>query len=164
MTDIRRFNKTDWPALWKIIEPVFRSGDTYVYSPDISEEDAYKIWVDLPEETYVAVNEKGDIIGTYYIKQNQPGLGSHVCNCGYIVSSDVRNRGIASDMCIHSQQEAMARGYRAMQFNFVVSTNEGAIRLWKKLGFDIVETLPKAFKHHKLGFVDAFVMFKQLEK
>jgi RimJ/RimL family protein N-acetyltransferase len=164
MINIRRFDKTDWPALWKIIKLVFRSGETYVYSPDISEEDAYKTWIDLPEETFVAVDEKNDIIGTYYIKPNQPGLGSHVCNCGYIVSAEARNRGIASDMCIHSQQEALARGYRAMQFNFVVSTNEGAIRIWKKLGFEIVGTLPKAFKHHKLGFVDAFVMFKQLEK
>jgi RimJ/RimL family protein N-acetyltransferase len=164
MINIRRFDKTDWHVLWKIIEPVFRSGETYVYSPDITEEDAYKMWIDLPEETFVAIDEKNSIAGTYYIKPNQPGLGSHVCNCGYIVSAEARNRGLASDMSIHSQQEAIARGYRAMQFNFVVSTNEGAIRIWKKLGFEIVGTLPKAFKHHKLGFVDAFVMFKQLEK
>ena len=164
MTNIRKFNKADWPGLWKIIEPVFRSGETYVFSPDITEDEAWKIWIYLPEETFVAVDEENNIIGTYYIKPNQPGLGSHVCNCGYIVSADARNKGVASDMCIHSQKEALARGYRAMQFNFVVSTNEGAIRIWKKLGFEIVGTLPKAFKHHKLGFVDTFVMFKQLEQ
>jgi RimJ/RimL family protein N-acetyltransferase len=164
MTNIRKFNKADWSALWKIIEPVFRAGETYVFSPDITEDETYKIWIDLPEETFVAVDEKNHIIGTYYIKPNQPGLGSHVCNCGYIVSAEARNRGVASDMCVHSQQEAIERDYRAMQFNFVVSTNEDALRLWKKLGFEIVGTLPKAFKHHKLGFVNAFVMFKQLEK
>lgn len=162
MTNIREFNKADWPGLWRIIEPVLRSGETYVFSLDITEDEAYKIWIELPEETFVAVDEKNNIIGTYYIKPNQPGLGSHVCNCGYIVSADARNRGIASDMCVHSQKEALSRGYRAMQFNFVVSTNKGAIRLWKKLGFEIVGTLPKAFKHSRLGFVDAFVMFKQL--
>jgi RimJ/RimL family protein N-acetyltransferase len=164
MIEIRRFNKADWPALWRIIEPVFRSGETYVFPPDITEDEACKIWIDLPEVTFVAVDEENNIIGTYYIKPNQPGLGSHVCNCGYIVSAEARNRGVASDMCVHSQQEALSRGYRAMQFNFVVSTNESAVKLWKKLGFEIVGTLPKAFKHHKYGFVDAFVMFKQLDQ
>ena len=163
MADIKKFDKTDWPGVWSIIEPVFRSGETYVYSPDISEEDAYKVWIDLPEETFIAVDEQNNIVGTYYIKPNQPGLGSHVCNCGYIVSADARNRGIASDMCIHSQQEALRRGYLAMQFNLVVSTNEDAVKLWEKLGFEIVGTLPKAFKHCKSGYVDAFVMFKQLK-
>jgi RimJ/RimL family protein N-acetyltransferase len=164
MTDISQFIEPDWPALWNIIEPVLRAGETYVYSPDITEGEAYKIWIDLPEETFLVVDEENNITGTYYIKPNQPGLGSHVCNFGYIVSMDARNIGIASDMCIHSQKEALTRGYLAIQFNLVVSTNEGAVNLRKKLGFKIVGTLPKAFKHHKLGFVDAFIMYKQLEQ
>ena len=105
----------------------------------------------------------GAALGTYYIKPNQPGAGSHVCNCGYIVGEEVRGRGVATLMCEHSQREAIRRGFRAMQFNLVVSTNESAVRLWQKLGYDIVGTLPGAFKLPRQGFVDAYVMYKQLE-
>jgi len=111
----------------------------------------------------VARDPSGAIIGTYYLKPNQPGLGSHVCNCGYVVSDRARGHGVATLMCVHSQQEAVRLGFRAMQYNLVVSTNDGAIRLWKKLGFDIVGTLPGAFRHPRMGFVDAFVMFKRVD-
>ena len=110
----------------------------------------------------MAVREDDVIVGTYYLKPNQPTLGAHVCNCGYIVTETARGQGIASAMCEHSQREAVKRGYRAMQYNLVVSTNEDAVHLWKKLGFVIAGTLPKAFRHERLGFVDAFVMYKQL--
>ncbi len=162
MIDIRLFVGQDWPAVWDIIEPVFRAGETYVYSPDIGEEEAYRLWIEVPEATFVAVDEEGQILGTYYLKPNQPGQGSHVCNCGYIVAQEARGRGIASAMCRHSQEEAVARGFRAMQYNLVVAANEGAVRLWQKLGFDIVGTLPGAFRHPRLGFVDAYLMFKRL--
>ncbi|MEP4076203.1 N-acetyltransferase family protein [Haloferula sp.] len=158
---IRPIEDSDWPATWAIIEPVFRAGRTYVYSPEITEAKARSVWVNSPLATFVA-EDKGEIIGTYYLKENQPGHGSHVCNCGYIVSEGARGKGIATAMCEHSQAEAAARGFRAMQYNLVVSTNEGAIRLWKKHGFKIVGTLPGAFRDPELGFVDAFVMFKQL--
>ena len=118
--------------------------------------------MEQPSATFVAVDENNAVLGTYYIKPNQPALGAHVCNCGYIVSESVRGRGIASEMCEHSQCEALSQGFRAMQYNLVVSTNEGAVRLWKLHGFEIVGTLPKAFQHLRLGFVDAFVMYKQL--
>jgi RimJ/RimL family protein N-acetyltransferase len=162
MITIHTFEQADWPAVWALIEPVFRSGDTYAFSPQISEEGAHKVWIEAPTATFVAKDDSGAALGTYYIKPNQPGAGAHVCNCGYIVGESARGRGVATLMCKHSQREAVRRSFRAMQFNFVVSTNEGAVRLWQKLGYDIVGTLPGAFKHPRYGFVDAFVMFKQL--
>jgi ribosomal protein S18 acetylase RimI-like enzyme len=163
MINIRPFEKRDWDATWRIIEPVFRAGETYAFSPDITKEEAHKAWVEVPLATFVAVDKNNDVLGTYYIKPNQPALGAHVCNCGYIVSEDARGKGIAAEMCEHSQREAVSRGFRAMQYNLVVSTNEGAVRLWKRHGFQVIGTLPKAFRHPQLGFVDAFVMYKQLE-
>ena len=104
----------------------------------------------------------GKILGTYYLKTNQERPGKHVCNCGYMVSSVARGMGIARQMCEHSQSIAVAMGFNAMQFNFVDSTNDVAVALWKKLGFDVVGTLPRAFNHPTLGLVDAFVMYKWL--
>jgi L-amino acid N-acyltransferase YncA len=162
MVKIRHFEERDWPVIWQILKPVFRAGETYAFTPDIEEKEAHKVWIEIPEATFVAVTDNGKIIGTYYIKPNQPGLGAHVCNCGYVVSENYRGKGVASAMCEHSQQEAAARGFRAMQFNLVVSTNEGAVRLWRNHGFEIVGTLPKAFNHSKFGFIDAHVMYKQI--
>ncbi len=163
MLKIKPFEEKNWSDIWPIIEPVFRAGETYAFSPDITEKEAYEVWVKTPSETYVALDENNNILGTYYIKPNQPELGSHVCNCGYIVVENARGKGIASKMCKHSQHEAVAKGFRAMQFNLVVSTNEGAIHLWKKLGFDVIGILPKAFRHKKLGFIDALIMYKQVD-
>ena len=162
MTEIRPFQPTDWPALWLILQTTFAAGDTYTFSPQSTETEIHKAWVELPAATFVACNEAGNILGTYFIKPNQPGLGAHVCNCGYVVSTAAQGQGIASQMCEHSQKLAVEMGFRAMQFNFVVSTNTGAVRLWQKLGFEIVGTLPEVFQHQKLGFVDALVMFKNL--
>ncbi len=162
MITIRPFEATDWTATWQIIEPVFRAGETYAFSPDITEATAHQVWIETPAATFVAVAEPNDILGTYYIKPNQPGQGAHVCNCGYIVAEKARNQGIASAMCDHSQREAVARGFRAMQYNLVVATNEGAVRLWQRHGFAIIGRLPGAFRHPRLGFVDALVMYKQL--
>ena len=161
--EIRKYQESDWSQVWPIIEKVFRSGETYAFSPEITEQEAHKVWVEMPQETYVATAEDGEILGTYYIKPNQPNLGSHVCNCGYIVSEGARGKGVASGMCEHSQQVAGNFGFRAMQYNLVVSTNEGAIRLWKNLGFQIIGTLPKAFKSKSAGYVDALVMYKELK-
>lgn len=141
---------------------MFRAGETYPYARDITKADAHSVWVDAPAATFVVVDDGGDILGTYFIKPNQPALGAHVCNCGYIVSEAARGRGIASEMCRHSQREALSLGFRAMQFNLVVSTNEGAVRLWKSLGFDIIGTLPGAFQHPRFGVTDAHVMYKTL--
>mgnify|MGYP001179023221 CR=1 FL=1 len=112
--------------------------------------------------TFVATDENGALLGTYYLKPNRAGPGDHVCNCDYIVSEDARGQAVVTQLCEHSQREAVRRGFRAMQFNLVVSTNEGAIHLWQKLGFDIVGTLPGAFRHPQQGYVDAFVIYKKL--
>lgn len=120
------------------------------------------VWLNKPTATYVAELD-GAVVGTYTIKPNQPGLGSHVCNCGYMVSAAARGKGIGAAMGEHSQVEAWRLGFLAMQFNLVVSTNEDAVRLWSRLGFEIVGTLPGAFHHSRLGFVDAYVMYKWLE-
>lgn len=160
---IRPYRDQDWPLVWKIIKPVFRAGETYAFSPDITEEEARQVWIEKPEITFVAIEGDENILGTYYIKPNQPTLGAHVCNCGYIVAEQARGRGIASAMCEHSQREAATRGYRAMQYNLVVSTNDVAVQLWKRHGFEIIGTLPKSFRHARLGYVDAHLMYKQLD-
>lgn len=162
MIEIRRFEENDWTAVWRIIEPVFRAGETYAVPSDISEKDAYRIWVTVPLAVYVAVDRNNVILGTYYLKPNQAGPGAHVCNCGYIVSEIARGQGIASRMCEHSQQEAIEQGFLSMQFNLVVATNESAVWVWKRNGFTIIGTVPKAFNHPVHGFDDAYIMYKQL--
>jgi RimJ/RimL family protein N-acetyltransferase len=163
MFTIRVFQEQDWTETWKVIEPVFRAGETYAFSPDITTEEAYKVWIETPATTFVAVDSDNVIVGTYYIKPNQPALGAHVCNCGYIVAKNARNQGLASLMCDHSQTQAVAMGFLAMQYNLVVSTNESAVRLWKKHGFEIIGTLPKSFRHSRFGLVDAHIMYKLLK-
>ena len=154
---------SDWPAVWTILEPIFRAGETYGFPLDVSEDGARSRWTDPPKAVFVVEDdESGAVLGTYYLKSNGEGPASHVCNCGYAVSVGARGRGIASAMCEHSQAEARRRGFRSMQFNLVSSSNEGAVRLWQKLGFEVVGTLPEAFNHPTQGFVDAFVMFKHL--
>lgn len=160
--NIREATREDFDQIWPIFHEIAVTGETYAYPRDISREEAQKIWIDSPRKTFV-VKEEGRILGTYYIKTNHAGPGDHVCNCGYMVSSAARGRGLGTAMCEHSQEIAKKLGYKAMQFNFVASSNEGAIRLWKKLGFAAVGRLPKAFHHPSKGYVDALVMYKWLE-
>jgi ribosomal protein S18 acetylase RimI-like enzyme len=164
-TTIRPFEEKDWPALWPLLRTTFEAGDTYAYAPQSSEAEVRAAWIAAPLETYVLVEagRTGEVIlGTYVIKANQPGLGSHVCNCGYVVAPAAQGRGLATQLCEHSQREAVAMGFLAMQFNLVVATNQRAVRLWQHLGFAIVGTLPRAYRHQSLGLVDAFVMYKTL--
>ena len=162
MTLVRRFQDTDWPTVWPLLQATFEAGDTYAYSPQSTEAEIHKAWVELPTATYVALDAQGLLLGTYFIKPNQPGLGAHVCNCGYVVSPAAQGQGVASAMCTHSQAEAVSLGFSAMQFNLVAASNERAVRLWQRLGFAVVGTLPRAFRHQRLGLVDALVMFKTL--
>jgi L-amino acid N-acyltransferase YncA len=162
MFEIREYRESDWPMILPILRETVRAGDTYTFSPQSTDDEIRKAWIEVPAKTYVACDSEGLVLGTYFIKANQPGLGAHVCNCGYVVAPMAEGRGVASLMCEHSQAQALAMGFKAMQFNFVVSTNVRAIRLWERLGFSVVGRLPGAFNHQKLGYVDALVMFKQL--
>ena len=159
---IREAKEEDFDQIWPIFHEIVSAGDTYAYPRDTSKEEALKIWIHVPRKTFV-IAEKSKILGTYYIKTNQDGPGDHVCNCGYMVSPVARGKGLATSMCEHSQKIALELGYKAMQFNFVASTNEGAVRLWTKLGFETAGRLPKAFNHPAIGLVDALVMYKWLE-
>jgi ribosomal protein S18 acetylase RimI-like enzyme len=159
---LREATREDFDQVWPIFQEIAAAGETYAYPRDITKEQARKLWMDAPRKTYV-LEEDGKILGTYYIKTNQAGPGDHVCNCGYMVSSAARGRGLATAMCEHSQGIARELGYKAMQFNFVASSNEGAVKLWNKLGFATVGRLPKAFHHPSAGYVDALVMYKWLE-
>lgn len=159
---IREATRADFEQIWPLLREVAAAGETYAYPRDITKEQAAALWLDAPRKTYV-LEEEGQILGTSYIKTNQAGPGDHVCNCGYMVAPEARGRGIATALCEHSQAVARELGYSAMQFNFVVSTNEPAVRLWQKLGFAIVGRLPGAFRHPGRGYVDALVMYKWLE-
>ena len=160
--NIRPLSEADWPAVWELMEPVIRAGDTYPYAMDMTVDDARRMWIEIPAATYIAEDVAGRILGTYYLKPNQPTLGAHVANCGYMVAEHARGRGVATQMCEHSQDEALRMGYRAMQYNLVVKTNEASVHLWQKMGFAIAGTLPGAFKHAEHGYVDAYVMYKEL--
>jgi ribosomal protein S18 acetylase RimI-like enzyme len=162
MINVRPSSESDQGAVRDIILPVIQAGETYALPEDWTKAQAVAYWYAPPHRVFVA-EESGRILGTYFLQPNQRGPGDHIANCGYITSSDAIGRGVASAMCAHSLAEAAASGFRAMQFNFVVSTNRRAIALWQKFGFEIVGTLPGAFRHPKLGYVDAYVMFRMLD-
>jgi ribosomal protein S18 acetylase RimI-like enzyme len=158
---IRQATDQDFKQIWPIFKEIVSAGETYAYPRDTTNEQAKNVWLKAPRKTYV-FEEDGEILGTYFIKTNQAGPGEHVCNCGYMVSSNARGRGLATKMCEHSQTIARELGYKAMQFNFVAASNKGAVKLWTKLGFETVGRLPNAFNHPALGYVDAIVMYKWL--
>ena len=162
MIKVRELQEGVWPVVWQFMEPVIRAGETYPYAMDMTVNQARHMWLEVTEAAYVAEDDTGTLLGSYYIKPNQPTLGAHVANCGYMVSEHARGRGVATSMCEHSQEEAVRLGYRAMQFNLVVESNAASVHLWKKLGFAVVGSLPGAFKHPHLGYINAFIMYKTL--
>lgn len=160
--EIRPANKqTDFDKIWEIFENVISTGDTYVFDPNTPKSSLDKHWFAEYMNTFVAV-DKDEILGTYIIKPNQIDLGSHIANCSYMVNPKHHGRGTGKLLSEHSIQFAKDNGYLGIQFNIVVSTNEGAVKLWEKFGFDIIGKTPKAFRHKTLGFVDAFIMYKDL--
>lgn len=163
MITIQAIKPSDWSEAWAIMQPVFAAGETFAFAPDTTEAEAFAAFVTAPCATFVAIDEQARLVGIYYLRANQPGLGSHVANAGYIVSEAARGRGVASLMCEHSQAEARRRGFLALQFNTVVSTNEPALRLWTKHGFKVVGRVPKAFRHARHGLVDVIIMHKALD-
>lgn len=158
---IRPAELMDGDAVWAVLEPVIRGGETYTLAQDTSRTDALTYWFAENHEVFVAVDDD-KIVGTYYLKANQPGGGAHVANSGYVTAPWSTGRGVAQSMFDHSLQRAKERSFRAMQFNFVISSNERAVKLWQRNGFEIVGTLPGAFLHPNLGYVDAYVMFRNL--
>ncbi|HEV2195966.1 MAG TPA: GNAT family N-acetyltransferase [Candidatus Acidoferrum sp.] len=151
----------DGDAIRAILEPTIQAGETYPQPRDMDRESALAYWFSPEHEVFVA-EDSGKVVGTYFLQANQKGGGAHVANCGYMTAPHATGRGVGRAMCEHSLERARERGFRAMQFNFVVSTNERAVQLWQKLGFEIVGRLPKVFDHPKLGFVDAYVMYREL--
>lgn len=158
---IRAAADTDWPLIWALFRRAAESGEVFAYDERTTEETARKLWVDAPAAAFVCEVD-GTFAGTYYVRPNQPGRGAHVANAGYMVEPAFRGRGLAASMCEHSLATARARGFTAMQFNFVVSTNAAAVRAWQKCGFAVIGTLPGAYRHRDSGFVDVFVMWRAL--
>jgi L-amino acid N-acyltransferase YncA len=158
---IRKAEPSDADEIWEIFHEVVVRGDAYTFDPATTRDEALAIWMSPQAWTYVATCED-EVVGSYFMRRNQPGLGSHVVNAGYMVKSGVQGKGIGRAMCEHSFKEAKQLGFLAMQYNMVVSTNESAVSLWKKMGFEIVGTLPKVFRHRELGLVDAYVMHRFL--
>jgi len=158
---IRPATESDRDAIWKIFHSVVATGDTYAIEPNISRKTALQYWCGKNTHAYVA-ESGGRIMGTYILRPNQSGGGSHVANAAFMVASEARGRGVGRTMGEHCLDEARRLGFRAMQFNFVVSTNESAVRLWQELGFKIVGILPGAFHHPEKGYVDVYVMFRSL--
>jgi L-amino acid N-acyltransferase YncA len=159
--DIRPATGADHAAIWTILEPVIREGETYSLPRTLSRNQALAYWFAPERSVFVAV-DAGQVLGTYFVRANREGGGAHVSNCGYMTAPAARGRGVAKAMCAHSLDVARTRGFKGMQFNFVVSTNARAVTAWKNSGFAVVGTLPGAFNHPRLGFVDALVMYQAL--
>lgn len=153
--------RADFPAIWRIFRQVVGAGDTYAYAPGTTEDEARRLWMSPPAAPFVALDD-GAVVGTYVMKPNQPGLGSHVANCGYMTDPAARGRGVAGAMGAHSLEAARAAGYTAMQFNFVVATNDHAIGLWQRHGFAIIGSVPGAFRHRSRGATDVLIMHRAL--
>lgn len=161
MIEIRKAVEDDKAQIWEIIKSVIAAGDTYVFYPDSGREKMLAYWCGADKKTYVALSEN-KIVGTFYIKDNQPDLGSHVANAGYMVAPDAKGKKIGRTMAEFSLQEARRLGYKAMQFNFVVKSNEIAVKLWQSLGFEIIGEIPDAFQHPAQGLTNALIMYRRL--
>ncbi|WP_265570069.1 GNAT family N-acetyltransferase [Sphingomicrobium nitratireducens] len=160
MVTIRPATRDDAEALWSLLEPVIREGETYAFDRDMSRDRLLQKW--LHHRAFIAEDDDGGAVGTYFLKRNHGGGGGHVANCGYVTDPSARGQGVARLMAEHSFEEARRQGFKAMQYNCVVSTNTGALRLWHLLGFRIVGTIPKGFEHPTRGLVDAYVMYRWL--
>jgi ribosomal protein S18 acetylase RimI-like enzyme len=159
--DIREIGSEEFGLIWPVWHAVVTGGDTYVYSPDTTFDEAKAMWTASRCRLFMA-SERGQVLGCYLLRPNQVGLGDHVANAGYMVAPNARGKGVARAMCEHSIDIARQAGFAAMQFNFVVSSNTVAVALWQKHGFEIVGRVPKAFRHKTLGPTDVYVMYREL--
>ena len=161
MLKIRKAVDADRASVWRIIKAVIAGGDTYVFDPDSSEDEMMTYWFSPEKHNYVA-EEDGEILGIFWLKANQPGLGSHVGNAAYMVSPDAKGKRVGKRMAEYSLEEAKQLGFEAMQFNFVVKSNEVAVRLWKSVGFEVIGEIPDAFRHKRDGLTNAYIMYRKL--
>jgi L-amino acid N-acyltransferase YncA len=161
MFEIREAKKTDEPQIWEIIKSVIASGDTYVFAPDSSEEKMLAFWCGADKKTYVALSDD-KIVGTFFLKDNQPDLGSHIANAGYMVAPVAKGKRIGRTMAEFSIEEARRLGYTAMQFNFVVKSNQAAVKLWQSLEFEIIGEIPEAFRHVNEGLTNALILYRKI--
>ncbi len=159
--NIREAILDDHTAVWKIFKSVIETGENFVFDPKTKKESLGRLWFGDSMKTYVVV-EDTKILGSYYIKPNQPGLGSHIANCGYMVNTNSLGKGVGKLMCAHSIENSTKMGYKAIQFNMVVSSNKIAVKLWESFGFKIIGTIPDGFKHAKKGYVDTYIMHRKL--
>jgi ribosomal protein S18 acetylase RimI-like enzyme len=159
--NFRLTNELDETALWELIQPIIRTGGSYVFSPDSSREKMMGYWLNSDKKTYLAELE-GELVGTFYIRENQPDLGNHICNAGFMVGQNHGRKGIGRAMGQFALEEARRLGYQAMQFNFVLESNVYAVRLWKNLGFEVLGKIPEAYRHPELGLVSALIMYQKL--
>lgn len=159
--EIRKAIESDKTDVWKIIQAVISTGDSYVFYPNSTKEKMLEYWFSDGKETYVAGLDE-EILGTFFIKANQPDLGSHICNAGYMVSPEAKGKGVGKKMAEFSLPEAKRLGFKAMQFNFVVKSNEIAVKLWLSLGFEIIGEILEAFQHKDLGLVNTLIMYRKL--
>ena len=156
------FQNSDWPEVWSTLQPTFEDGESYPCDPAITEDDARAYWLAPTNAVFVARDETSEFLGTFYIRADQGGLGDHICNCGYAVAPSRRGEGVALKLCLWSQDEARRRGFRGMKFNLVVATNLAAVKSWERAGMKILATVPEAFRSRRHGFVDAYIMHKDL--
>ncbi len=161
MLEIRTAVDQDKPAIWQIIKTVIAGGDTYIFAPDASEDEMLAYWFTPDKHNYVAVFD-AEVVGTFWLRENQPGLGSHVGNAAYMVSPHATGKGIGKQMALWSLDKARRLGFTAMQFNFVVKSNTVAVKLWQKLGFEIIGEIPDAFDHSANGLTNAYIMYRRL--
>ncbi|KNC66058.1 GNAT family N-acetyltransferase [Pseudoalteromonas ardens] len=159
---IRIMTQNDFQHFWPTFKEIIEQQETYAFDPDMSQQQAYALWCQKVDNAYVMA-EGDEILGSYYLKANAMGPSNHICNCGYMVAPQARGKGVARTLCEHSQSEAIKLGYRAMQFNSVVASNQVAVQLWQRLGYQIIGTIPKAYRHPRLGFVDSHIMYKWLQ-
>jgi L-amino acid N-acyltransferase YncA len=159
--NIRKATFSDHEAIWEVLEPIIRRGGTYVFSTESTKTEMMEYWMNPDKMTYVA-EEKGFVLGSFYLRPNQPDFGDHICNAGFMVNSSAQGKGIGRKMGEFAMEEARRLGFRAMQFNFVIKTNEPAVKLWKSLGFQVIGEIPSAYRHPQLGVVPALIMYQQL--
>ncbi len=162
MLEIRKAVETDKDAVWEIIRAVLSTGDTYTFAPDTGKQEMLDFWFSPEKWTYVALSD-GKIVGTFFLKANQPGLGSHVGNAGYMVAPEAKGKRVGRTMAEHSIEESRRLGFQSIQFNFVVKSNEVAVKLWQDVGFEIIGEIPEAFNHARTGLTNAYIMYRKLD-